>query len=80
MYSSCRFGLCLWFDSKVARQPSAEVQAEYLKKACAMLDSLDFVTRYAYFPTFPYIENDAMHMYEEDGRITPVGEVYKAAC
>jgi len=73
-----RFGLSDWHDTRIATQPPAEIQAEFLGKACEMMNRLAFVERYAYFPPFPYTSHESWaHMYEEDGRITPVGEVYR---
>ncbi|KAG7674410.1 hypothetical protein KSW81_000066 [Nannochloris sp. 'desiccata'] len=71
------FGLAKWFGPKEAIYPSAEVQAAFVTKACEMMDGLDYVERYAYFPVFPYTDNSSSHLYETDGRITVVGEAYK---
>ncbi|KAH7619892.1 hypothetical protein Ndes2526B_g05139 [Nannochloris sp. 'desiccata'] len=73
------FALTQWESTQVASYPSAEVQAAFVTKACEMMDGLDYVERYAYFPVFPYTDNSQSHLYETDGRITVVGEAYKNA-
>ncbi len=63
-----------------ARLPSAGVQAEFVTKSTAMLQSLSYVERYAWF-AFPTSTDgtDGTGLYRPGGAITPPGKAYRAA-
>ena len=72
------FGLVKFYPEP-ATCPSPDIQAEFLKAASAMMDSLTYVDRYAYYPLFPYAQSCSNQLYNTDGAATAVGQVYKSA-
>ncbi len=61
--------------------PPTAVQADFAAKSAAMLDSLPFVERYAWFSLIKYTSNGSenTHLYDGKGQITAVGTAYRAA-
>ena len=42
-----------------------------------MMNSLDYVDRYGYFPLWPISDGCEAYLYNKDGAITIVGDAYK---
>ena len=75
------FNLTNWSAWGTAGQfPSASVEAEFLRQSTAMLESLPFVERYAWFSAPKYTSNPAetSFLYQNDGTPTTVGQAYRA--
>ena len=70
------FGL-IDFSSEPIACPQAAEQAEFVKAATDMMNSLDYVDRYGYFPLWPISDGCEAYLYNKDGAITIVGESYK---
>jgi hypothetical protein len=88
-----KFGLPIWlteytlftFDpsSSTFVFPSWSQQVAFVEASTALLDSLDFVERYAWFslPKFlgPAETDETSYLYEDDGTPTETGVAYRAA-
>ncbi len=62
--------------------PSTEVQAEFARRSVAMLESLPYVERYAWFSVPPHREdpqNTQRSLYFENGTASPIGIAYRDA-
>jgi hypothetical protein len=66
--------------SSSPRTPSAQVQADFVKKSTAMLEGLSYVERYAWF-AFPTSDDgtDGTGLYRPGGIPTLPGKAYRAA-
>ncbi|SQD95530.1 glycoside hydrolase family protein [Parafrankia sp. BMG5.11] len=81
-----RYHLPIWlteyslmnFSTSPATVPSAEGQAAFVTASTAMLESLPFVERYAWF-AFPANPDSRTGLYDESGQPTPAGVAYRAA-
>ncbi|WP_026239818.1 glycoside hydrolase family protein [Parafrankia discariae] len=81
-----RYHLPIWlteyslmnFSTSPATVPSPEGQAAFVTASTAMLESLPFVERYAWF-AFPANPDSRTGLYDESGRPTPAGVAYRAA-
>lgn len=80
-----RYGLPLWLTefSLITYQDGAhvmkpQIQAEFLAAAAAMMTTLSFVQRWAWFSLPPWPEGPDTALYDDDGRITLAGEQFRA--
>jgi hypothetical protein len=71
------YSLIRWPDPPI--YPSWKQQAEFASKSVAMLESLPFVERYAWFSLHPWTEDgrDTISLSYQDGSLTPAGLAYK---
>jgi hypothetical protein len=76
------FALTRWVSysngAHVAEYPSAAVQADFVRQATVMMETLPFLERYAWFSLSSYLKNDTSHLYLDNGTATRVGEAYRA--
>lgn len=70
------FSLVTWYQTTQHVQPRA-VQAEFLKEASAMMRSLDFLERWAWFSLNPSPSAPRTALYNANGRITPAGREFR---
>ena len=71
------FKLIRWYP-RPSVCPQAARQAAFAKAASEMMETLDFVERYSYFPLWPFVNGCQSELYETNGSITIVGEAYKS--
>ncbi|MCL2532913.1 MAG: glycoside hydrolase family protein [Nocardiaceae bacterium] len=79
-----RYGLPLWLTefSLITYQDGAQVmepraQAEFLAAASAMMTTLPYVQRWAWFSLPPWPEGPDTALYDSDGKITTVGRQFR---
>lgn len=58
--------------------PSAQTQANFVKAASEMMNSVSYVQRYAYFPLWPAIKGCESELYSIYGEITVIGKAYQS--
>jgi hypothetical protein len=82
------FGLPIWLTEyslinwmSTPKFPTWAQQAAFAAASVAMLETLAFVERYAWFSMPPYSDDvsETIYLYDESGAITKTGEAYKAA-
>jgi len=80
-----RYGLPLWLTefSLITYQDGthvmkSQVQAEFLVAAAAMMTTLPFLQRWAWFSLPPWPEGPGTALYDADGKITVVGEQFRS--
>lgn len=73
------YSLIRWSDPPI--YPSWQLQAKFASKSVAMLESLPFLERYAWFSLHPWTkdESDTISLYYNDGNLTPAGLAYARA-
>jgi len=73
------YSLIRWSNPPI--YPSWEQQAKFASKSVAMLESLLFVERYAWFSLHPWTKDgsDTISLYYQDGNLTPAGLAYERA-
>jgi hypothetical protein len=75
------FAMINWTQWPTINYPSWEVQTEFVTKSVEMLESLDFVERYAWYalPGVDWAPNATNFFYYDNGDITLPGIAYRAA-
>jgi hypothetical protein len=69
------FSLITYQDGAHVMKP--QIQAEFLAAAAAMMTTLPFVQRWAWFSLPPWPEGPDTALYDTDGRITVTGEQFR---
>ncbi|WP_458683055.1 glycosyl hydrolase [Prescottella equi] len=66
------------YQADGAHTMDPQLQAEFLSAAATMMTSLPFVQRWAWFALPPWPEGPATALYDANGRITVIGEQFRA--
>ncbi len=75
------FGVGDWAAKSVEEnQHSPETVQRFMEKVLPMLDDLDFLERYAWFPSMPDSGPlGTSALFDHNGELTPLGEIYRDA-